>query len=115
MMKTEKGWVAGSTVMLVLGLLREQDMYGYQIIGELEKRSEKVFAMKEGTLYPVLHALEQDGAVESYLADSTAGKKRKYYRITPEGRKQLEGKRREWERFCGAVEQVMGGGMCCEG
>ncbi|MCI5802343.1 MAG: PadR family transcriptional regulator [Oscillospiraceae bacterium] len=113
-MKAEKGWASGSTVMLVLSLLGEQDMYGYQMIAELERRSEKVFSMKEGTLYPVLHALEQDGAVESYLADSTAGKKRKYYRITPRGNRLLQEKRKEWQRFCGAVKQVMGG-LCREG
>ncbi len=54
------------TDLLVLSLLAGEDMYGYQIITELEKRSEKVFEMKEGTLYPILHGLWKDGAVECY-------------------------------------------------
>ena len=110
----DKSLLSGSNAMLLLQLLKDEDMYGYQMIAELERRSEKVFSMKEGTLYPVLHALEQDGAVESYLADSTAGKKRKYYRITPRGNRLLQEKRKEWQRFCGAVKQVMGG-LCREG
>ncbi len=55
-----------SISMLLLKLLEEQDMYGYEMIKELEFRSENVFSLKEGTLYPVLHGLETDGAIESY-------------------------------------------------
>mgnify|MGYP000125693626 CR=1 FL=1 len=60
-MSVNKELVKGSTSMLVLGVLEEKEMYGYQIIKELEQRSETVFSLKEGTLYPILHVLEQDG------------------------------------------------------
>ena len=56
----EKTPLSGSTSMLVLALLKEREMYGYEIIEELERRSNHVFKLKEGTLYPILHALEKD-------------------------------------------------------
>ena len=65
-MSVNKELVKGSTSMLVLGVLEEKEMYGYQIIKELEQRSETVFSLKEGTLYPILHVLEQDGFLEAY-------------------------------------------------
>ena len=57
--------------LLVLSLLAGEDMYGYQMIVELARRSDHTFEMKEGTLYPVLHGLERDGAVEAYEKDIT--------------------------------------------
>ncbi len=62
----DKKMMAASTSMLLLKLLEEEDMYGYRIIRKLEERSNHVFSLKEGTMYPVLHALEEQGAVESY-------------------------------------------------
>ena len=66
-MSVNKELVKGSTSMLVLGVLEEKEMYGYQIIKELEQRSETVFSLKEGTLYPILHVLEQDGFLSVQL------------------------------------------------
>ena len=60
-MTVDKSLLAGSTTMLVLKLLDGQDMYGYQMIEELSRRSERAFALKTGTLYPLLHTLEQKG------------------------------------------------------
>ena len=65
-MKINKELMKGSTSILILTLLKSEDMYGYQITQELERRSDSTFEMKEGTLYPMLHALEKEGAVESY-------------------------------------------------
>ena len=67
-MSVNKELVKGSTSMLVLGVLEEKEMYGYQIIKELEQRSETVFSLKEGTLYPILHVLEQDGFLDAYFS-----------------------------------------------
>ena len=58
-MTVDKSLLAGSTTMLVLKLLDGQDMYGYQMIEELSRRSERAFALKTGTLYPLLHSLEE--------------------------------------------------------
>lgn len=97
----------GSTGMLVLCVLSEQDMYGYQIIKELEVRSENVFSMKEGTLYPLLHLLENKGFLNSYWQQQDNGRKRKYYAITENGRTELNRQKAEWKEFSGAVAKVV--------
>ena len=71
--------------LLVLSLLAGEDMYGYQMIVELARRSDHTFEMKEGTLYPVLHGLERDGAVEAYQQEAPTGRMRKSYRLTRRG------------------------------
>ena len=93
--------------LLVLTLLKERDMYGYQIISELDARSEHIFEMKEGTLYPVLHGLWKSGAVECYEAEATAGKKRKYYHITRKGREFLKEEEAAWARYAKGMEAVL--------
>ncbi|MCW3488935.1 PadR family transcriptional regulator [Dethiobacter alkaliphilus] len=108
-MNIDKGLVGGSTILLLLSLLQTTDMYGYEIIRELENRSDKVFQFKEGTLYPVLHRLENNGYVKSYMAKGDTGKERKYYRITKKGQKQLAEEKKKWEVFTVAVNKVAGG------
>ena len=99
-MKFDKGLIGGSTVLLILSLLEETDRYGYEIIKELEIRSDKTFQFKEGTLYPVLHKLENGGYVKSYIAKGDTGKERKYYQITDKGKKTANrGKRKVEEIF----------------
>ena len=63
MKKADKNLLSGSTTLLVLSLLSSGDKYGYEMIAELEARSDHTFTLKEGTLYPILHTLEKDGAV----------------------------------------------------
>ena len=84
-MNMKKELSKGSTSLLVLSVLESGDMYGYQIIKEIEARSEFVFSLKEGTLYPILHAFEKDGYVTSYWIENESARKRKYYRITDKG------------------------------
>ncbi len=98
-----------SISMLLLKLLEEQDRYGYEMIKELEARSENIFSLKEGTLYPVLHSLETDGAIESYEKTADSGRVRKYYHITGEGTRILEDKTNEWAAYQKAVNHVIGG------
>lgn len=107
----DKRYMALGTSMLVLRLLEQQKMYGYQMIRELERQSQDVFRLKEGTLYPVLHSLEQQGAVTSYQQAADNGRVRKYYEITPRGKKLLKEKAAEWDTYQAAVNQVMEGGM----
>jgi PadR family transcriptional regulator, regulatory protein PadR len=106
----DKGFIGGSTMLLLLSLLAEGDRYGYEIIRELETRSDSTFQFKEGTLYPVLHKLENNGYVKSYLAKGETGKERKYYQITKSGNKQLAEEREKWEQFSTSVNKVIGGG-----
>ena len=109
-MKFDKGLMAGSGTMLVLSLLEGGDMYGYQIIEELARRSNDLFQMKEGTLYPILHGLEKDKCLSSYQQEAPTGRVRKYYKLTRKGKQLLDGKRAEWAAFHQGVEQVLSGG-----
>lgn len=107
-MKINKELLKGSNSMLVLSLLENENMYGYQIIKELKKKSKELFELKEGTLYPILHALEQKNYIISYW-DETGTKKRKYYSITKDGKKHLKEKKEEWECFSNGINEVLGG------
>ncbi|MEK3725253.1 PadR family transcriptional regulator [Paenibacillus sp. FSL H8-0034] len=105
-----KELMKGSTAMLILTLLGRKEMYGYEMTKEIENRSSGLFTFKEGTLYPILHALEAEKIVESYWSEQE-GRKRKYYRITDNGRKQLQTKQQEWNMFRTAVDRVIGEGQ----
>lgn len=105
----DKHYTALGTSMLVLKLLEQQSMYGYQIIKELEQQSNHVFCLQEGTLYPILHSLEQKRAVVSMRKTAENGRERKYYEITAHGKKMLQEKIDEWEIYQHAVNQVIGG------
>ena len=107
MKKADKNLLSGSTTLLVLSLLSSGDKYGYEMIAELEARSDHTFTLKEGTLYPILHTLEKDGAVKSYEKEAPTGRMRKYYRITRKGLELLTEKRAEWEQFSHGVDQVL--------
>lgn len=107
-MKLNKELLKGSTNMLVLSLLEEKNMYGYEMIKELTIKSENIFEFKEGTLYPILHNLEEKNYITSYW-DETGTKKRKYYTITKQGKKHLKEKKEEWKIFSGGINQVLGG------
>lgn len=108
MTKISKGLMAGSTALMVLHLITERDMYGYEIVRELEQRSNSVFTLKEGTLYPVLHSLENNSFVQSYIQTAENGKPRKYYRVTLKGYKALADKKAEWNIFSKSVNRVIG-------
>ena len=97
---------SGSTPMLLLKLLSEKDMYGYEMIETLRERSQNVFEMKAGTLYPLLHTLEEKQLLTVYEQEVN-GKVRKYYSITKEGRKTLEQKQKEWKEYSQAVANVL--------
>lgn len=92
--------------MLILRLLEEKDMYGYEMIETLRGKSNNVFELKAGSLYPLLHSLEEKNLVSSYEDDST-GKKRKYYHLSGEGRHFLKEKKEEWEVYSTAVSSVL--------
>ena len=95
------------TQLLVLSLLAGEDMYGYQMIMELARRSDRTFEMKEGTLYPVLHGLEQDGYVEAYQQEAPTGRMRKYYHLTRRGGAALKTEAEAWKTYSGAVNAVL--------
>ncbi len=105
-MKISKELIKGSTSLLVLSVLKGGDLYGYKIIKEIELRSENAFELKEGTLYPILHALEEESFLESYWEEHD-GRKRKYYHLTRKGKKQLASKEEEWKLYSDSVQKVL--------
>ncbi len=107
-MKVSRELLKGSTDMIVLSLLENESMYGYQMIKELGKKSQNIFEFQEGTLYPILHGLEEKDYITSYW-DNTGSKKKKYYSITKRGVKHLREKKEEWELFSNGINQVIGG------
>ena len=104
-MPVDKSLISGSTSMLILKLLEEKDMYGYETLRE---KSRNVFELKAGTLYPLLHGMESKGYVDAYEQE-VLGKTRKYYRLTKEGKRFLKTKKEEWEEYSRAVAGVLGG------
>ena len=105
-MAIEKSLVSGSMTMLILKLLSEKDMYGYEMIDTLRQKSQNVFELKAGTLYPLLHSLEDKGMLTVYEQEA-GGKTRKYYSLTKEGRGLLEKKTEEWQEYSAAVANVL--------
>ena len=102
-----KEMLKGNTETLLLSLLTEEPMYGYQIVKEIENRSRGYFQFKEGTLYPALHRLEKAGWVDGAWGEASSGVPRKYYHITAKGEKVLEERLQEWARFSKAVNSIM--------
>ena len=96
----------GTTEILVLSLLAEDLMYGYQLVKEMDRRSDGYFHLKEGTLYPALHRMERDGLVEGRWMDSPNHQSRRYYSITPTGRERLSSVIREWDIFFQAFNLI---------
>ena len=105
-MAIEKSLVSGSMTMLILKLLSEKDMYGYEMIDTLRQKSQNVFELKAGTLYPLLHSLEEKGLLVVYEQEF-GGKTRKYYSLTKQGEKLLEKKTEEWREYSAAVSNVL--------
>ena len=112
-MAIDKSLAAGSTALLVLKLLEDGDKYGYQMIEELKRRSDDTFHLKAGTLYPLLHGLEEKGLVTAYEREAAAGKPRRYYHLTKEGGAALREKEASWNAYASAVSRVLRGGACC--
>ena len=105
-MRYSKELLKGSTPLLILSVLKNDDLYGYRIIRELEIRSENMFEMSEGTLYPILHALEKEKLLTSYWKECD-GRRRKYYHITDLGSKQFLEKKEEFISYSQSVTKVL--------
>lgn len=95
----------GVLEMCVLSLLSEGDNYGYEIAACLSD----AVNMGEGTVYPLMRRMQNDGLVSTYLAESDSGPPRKYYRLTRAGRGALEKQKAEWTVFAAAVHKILEG------
>jgi DNA-binding PadR family transcriptional regulator len=102
-MDVGKDLVAASATPLVLAILAEGESYGYAIIKRVGELSGGELRWTDGMLYPVLHRLERQGHIAAKWSESESGRRRRYYRITREGRAQLEEQRRQWQVVDGAL------------
>jgi DNA-binding PadR family transcriptional regulator len=92
-----KEMMKGSIDILLLSLIEKEDLYGYEIAKRLKEKSNDLYSMGEGTLYPALQRLEKQNLIKAYWGDSESGGRRKYYCITEEGKKELSKKINEWD------------------
>jgi DNA-binding PadR family transcriptional regulator len=97
----------GNTDSLLLHLINCQPTYGYQIIKELEKKSNGYFQFKEGTLYPALHRLEKDKLIKGRWQMLPNGQQRRYYYITKKGQQVLATRLAAWQDFSTAIESII--------
>jgi PadR family transcriptional regulator, regulatory protein PadR len=105
-MDVSKDLVAASATPLVLAILAEGDSYGYAIIKRVAELSGGNLQWTDGMLYPVLHRLERQGHVAAKWAESESGRRRRYYRITREGRAELAAQRKQWQVVDGALRGI---------
>lgn len=108
MLVINKELIKGSTITVILNALKKQPLYGYGMIKEIENKSQGVFLFKEGTLYPILHDLEKNKLIDSFW-DVENGRRRKYYKITKKGLKELDKREKEWKIFSKTMDVVLGG------
>jgi PadR family transcriptional regulator PadR len=100
-----KNLMAASTKPLILTILSRGEKYGYQIIHDVIQLSGGTLEWSEGMLYPVLHRMEKENLIRSQWKISKKGRKRKYYSLTEEGRKELESEKKQWMK----VHKVLSG------
>lgn len=98
----------GMVDMLILDVISRGPSYGYQIAQTVMSQSKGYFELKEGSLYPALHRMERQKLLASFWEDTQEGRRRKFYKLTPAGRKALDEKRDEWTRFAEGVNGVLG-------
>lgn len=96
-MDINKDLIAASSTPIVLAILAEGDSYGYAILKRVRELSAGRMEWTDGMLYPVLHRLERLGHIEAQWRIAETGRRRKYYRITDQGRAQLDEERRQWQ------------------
>jgi PadR family transcriptional regulator, regulatory protein PadR len=96
----------GTLPLLILATLRDGELHGYHIARRIRERSGEALAPSEGSLYPTLHRLEAEGALEATWREGESGPRRRYYRLTQGGLTALESAERDWATFAGGVNRV---------
>ena len=105
-MDINKDLVAASATALILAIIAEGDTYGYAILKRVGELSSGQLKWTDGMLYPVLHRLERQGHIEGKWGAAETGRKRKYYRITRQGREQLAEQRQQWQAVDAALRNI---------
>ena len=108
MKKTNPNFLNGVPELVVLRLVSQREMYGYQIVKAIQSTTEDCFSFGEGCIYPLLHHLERTRLVSS-RRQQVEGRSRYYYRITPRGRKRLKELSQEWREVAAGMSLVMEG------
>jgi transcriptional regulator len=103
---TERERKKGSADMLVLALLEDRPRHGYEIAKLIEQRSDGVLQFHVASLYPMLYRFEKRGWIQGRWLEKAGQRRRRYYRLTPAGRKVLAEQRRDWREFIAALERV---------
>ncbi len=106
-MELSQEMIKGTVVPVMLKLLAERPMYGYELIKVVNERTNNALQWKEGTLYPWLHRLEGDGLIRGEWGTAESGRQRKYYHITRTGAATLEKTVHEWAAFSSAVNAIL--------
>ncbi len=108
MRQSNPSFMNGVPELLILRLLRDQEMYGYQLVQEIRRSTGAVVSLGEGVVYPALHGLERDGALRSHRK-SVEGRSRVYYALTPKGQTRLSSLSGVWATLTGAIHAVLEG------
>ncbi len=103
-------YLKGGLALLILATLRDGPAHGYALARTIERRTENALQLREGTLYPALHALERDGLVQSAWETPPNGRERKTYTLTESGAKKLSEWSDGWQQFVTAVGRVLDSG-----
>ncbi len=105
-MRIERELMRGAGPVAVLQLLAGGERYGYELVRLLERQSNGVLAMGQGTLYPLLYNLEAKGLITSRVRPGPNGRPRRYYRLTDRGRRRLAREQRQWEAVSAALNSL---------
>jgi len=107
--ETNPNFMNGVPELLILRLLEDAEMYGYEIVQAIRERTDAVIMVGEGVVYPVLHALERAGALRS-RRKTVSGRSRIYYSVTMRGSRRLADLAAEWTSLAGAIQKTLAGG-----
>ncbi|MHC4444571.1 MAG: PadR family transcriptional regulator [Planctomycetota bacterium] len=108
-MKFDKELLKGATETLVLAALADKPSHGYELVERLRRRSDGIFELGEGTLYPLLYKLEARGLIKGDWEPGSGQRKKRVYRLTARGRKQLSGRTEEWQELVRGMTLIVGG------
>jgi len=103
--------IRGNTDTIILNILRQGDSYGYEIYKKIIELSDNQYELKEATLYTAFRRLEQEDYILSYWGDETQGGRRKYYRITEEGKERYEQNKNDWNFAKIVLDKLIKGGL----
>ena len=107
-MKFQRELLKGATETLILAVLRDAPSHGYELVERLRQCSEGIFELGEGTLYPLLYKLEDKGLISGKWEEGSGERRKRVYRITPHGKKQLTQRSEEWNSLVHGMSLILG-------